>query len=765
MAEKQYKKKRCWGLRGWRLCKRSTALLLRLLLCAVMIVLLAFLSVWIFIVHAFNAQHVSERITAELQKRLGRPVAVSSMDLTFLNTIELKGFYVLDTVGNPGAALVSAESVTLRFKLMPLLDQQLIIEEVVLKSPRFNIVHLADGSNNLPVLKKADNAVYTNDVSGKKFTVSIEDWTVKNGVVSYQDLASGVTHAVYGFNLHLENLRFNEPSRFTLNMVLRNQWKSGKSDMEIEGAGHINFADFNWEKFALRDLRAKVFVFQTPVELTVDLDNLRTPYFNIRAKIPAFTEQQLSVFDLHVPSFSMPKSSLTAKGQLDKNYGLLKINQLAVSAADVNLEGKGQLDFTSGPFSADVNFSTNLFNLAGKQAYYKPVGKYKLQGKGSVQARVTRQSGRWNLAQLTLRAQEASGSFYGFETENVTGEFRAKNQWKDLYAYTEQGKVTVHKSVFENVNASATWNNHTLYGYIASAELNGVPVKLNTTIENLRSPQRKIRSNLHLKHFDPMAFIDTVQDFVTVIEPLTGAGKPKPTVMGDLAWLRNFRARLPDFMPNFAGSVSADTFSSQVLSGNQFNAEFDLTGMQAGMEKLSGKIEARLQGGVIHQMEKLAEEQQALNVTFQPFIIMHRMEQAGSFKVGKVLKDVEFTDLAASTTFENGRMQINNAYTVGPAISAAVDGWVDWVHENFDMIIWTMFSNTSRSGALAENLTDESGDPALAFRVSSSMLKPKVEMQRAKKTGATIRKAQEKGLQTDFKTAQDFIKGDFHAKK
>ena len=76
-----------------------------------------------------------------------------------------------------------------------------------------------------------------------------------------------------------------------------------------------------------------------------------------------------------------------------------------------------------------------------------------------------------------------------------------------------------------------------------------------------------------------------------------------------------------------------------------------------------------------------------------------------------------------------------------------------------------MFSNTSRSGALAENLTDESGNPALAFRISSSMLKPKLEMLRAKKTGETIRTAQEKGLTTDFKAGKDFYKGDYHAKK
>jgi uncharacterized protein YhdP len=218
-------------------------------------------------------------------------------------------------------------------------------------------------------------------------------------------------------------------------------------------------------------------------------------------------------------------------------------------------------------------------------------------------------------------------------------------------------------------------------------------------------------------------------------------------------------------MPNFAGTLTADTFSSQVLSGNRFDAEFDFTGLTGGMKKLSGPLEARLEGGVIHQMEKLAEEQQALNVTFQPFIIMHRMERAGSFKVGQVLKDVPFTDMAGSVKFENGKMQINNAYVVGPTLSAAVSGWTDWVHENFDIIIWTMFTNTSRSGALAENLTDESGNPALAFRVSSSMLKPKLEMLRAKKTGATIRAAEAKGLQTKFETGQEFIKGDYHAKK
>ena len=762
---KKIKKKHAWGLRSLRFCKRSVAFALRTALLLVMFLLLVFVGLWIFVAKTFNAQRISEVITEEIQKHLDRPVAISSMDLTFLNTVELKGFSILDTVGAPGTALVSADTVILRFKLLSLLEHKLIIDEVLFKSPRFNIVHLADGSNNIPKLKHVGNTVYTSAHTGEKLTVSVEDWTVKNGVISYQDLANATTHAVYGVNLHLEQLRFNELSRFTLDMVLRNQWKSGLSDMEIQGVGHVNFADFNWEKFALRDLRAKVFVFQNPVQLTIDLDNLMTPYFNVRAQIPAFTEKQLSVFNVEKKPFSVPKSSLTLKGMLDKNYRLLKFTQMTATAADVNLEGKGQINFAANPFSMDMQFSTNLFNLEDKPAYYAALGKYKLKGKASAQGHLLRQNGKYNLELLTLRAQDAKGSFYGFETENVTGEFRAKNNFSDLYAATTQGKVIVDESVFDKLTMSASWRNGNLYAYIAQGELNGVPIKVNTTISNLKSAHRKIRSNLYFQHFDPMKFIATVKDFVEVILPLTKHTASKPLVEGDLAWLRNFRERLPEFMPNFAGTLAADTFSSEVLSGNQFNCEFELTGLKSGMKQLSGKIQARLAGGIIHQMEKLAEEQQALNVTFQPFIIMHRMERAGSFKIGKVLKDVPFTDLSAGADFENGRMQIENAYTVGPSISAAVSGWVDWVNENFDMIIWTMFSNTSRSGALAENLTDESGNPALAFRTSSSMLKPRVEMQRAKKTGATIRAAQEKGLQTDFKTAQEFIKGDFHAKK
>ena len=75
---------------------------------------------------------------------------ISSLELKFINTVELKGFYVVDTVGEPGKAFVSADSVTLHLDLLPLLEKKLVIHEVTLNAPRFNFVRGEDGIYNVP---------------------------------------------------------------------------------------------------------------------------------------------------------------------------------------------------------------------------------------------------------------------------------------------------------------------------------------------------------------------------------------------------------------------------------------------------------------------------------------------------------------------------------------------------------------------------------------------------------------------------------------
>ncbi len=758
-------RKRLFIRKTKRATKAGLLTVWRLVLFAVMLLLLLGCVAWILFLRAFNAQHISEVITQQLQARLNRPVRISSLELKFINTLELKGFTVLDTVGEPGQAFVSADSVTLAFDLLPLLEHKLVVHEVTLNAPRFNLVRMQEGVYNVPQVHTVKQpSVYTSR-GGNKFTVSIEDWRVRDGVFRFKDLVSGASHSLYGVNARFDSLQLSELSHFTLEMVLRNQWKGRISELEIYMNGHVNFANFDWQKLALRDVKTQVSLFKKPVDITLDADNLASPSFKITLTAPAFEAADLSQFGDLPFAFAVPASTLTVQGQFTQDYNRLALSQVSVKAGDISLTASASADFAQEPVALQAQFSTELFNLAGKEKMYPALTRYHLGGQAALGGKVIRQNGRWELPLFTARAESVSGDIYGFMANRASGEFQAKSNFTDLYARTTGGQVTVDRSVFDNLKLSASWRKGTLYGNIASAELNGEPVKINVNIKNLKSPKRKVTANVYFKNFAPISFIDTVQDFVTVISRLSPPGHAAAKQTGDLAWLRNFKNGLPNFMPNFSGTLTADTFTSGVLTGNRFNAQFDLTALQSGGEHLSGPIRLRLENGVIHQMEKWAEEQEALNVTFQPFIMMHRMERAGSFSVGKVLRDVEVEELGVSVNFDKGRMQIQNAYTVGPTISAAISGWADWVKETLDLTVFTMFANTSKSGVLAENLTDESGNPALAFRLSSTMLKPKVEMLRAKKAGSTIRTAQQNGVGTDFETSTTFIQGEHHATK
>ncbi len=752
----------------WRCVKYTTGLLLRTLLFAVMALFLVAAGLWVLMLHLFNAQQISESMAYQLQKVFNRPVVIAALDLKFLNTVELKGFAVLDNEVQHGEPVLSAESVLIRYQLLPLLDHELIIDEVTLYRPRIDVLRGEDGLYNVPPVKMPANqqATYVDESTGEKLKIKIEDWTIRDGVMSYKDLRNGVSHAIYGLNMHFKQLRFDDWSAFRLETVLRNKWEDNISDLEIKGHGQINFANFHWGQFALRDFKTQVAVFRKPVRLAIDLENLRAPQFSVKAQAPSFDPQDLSVFAKDLPAFHVPQSTIQVQGKLDDTYTHLTLQNVTADTEVSTVHAQGEMDFSQTPFAADFQVKTETVNLALLRKNWPMLDPFELTGQGKLSAHLVRAKGQLDLPLLNIDAQNATGNFWGFGVKNLTGQFIAKQNFTDLYAKTTGGQVQVKDTLFDQLKMTGSYRKGDVYGYISSALLNKVPLKLRLSIDQIKRKNRQIDTSIYLQHFDPMQFIGVVQDFVEVILAIPKhPAKPTPLQTGELAWMRNFRDRLPTFMPNFSGTLYADTFGSTVLSGNRFNAEFAFTGMLPGAANLDGTLDMKLEDGVIHQMEKLAEEQQALNVTFTPFIMMHRMESSGSFKVGEVLKDVAFHEMAGSVDLKKGTMIINNAFTQGPVISAAVSGWTDWVRETFELVIWTMFTPSSRRGILAENLTDESGNPALSFKVSSSMLKPKVEMLRAKKTNAQITAAQKRGLRTNFAKSKAFIKGEFNAKK
>ena len=439
-ARRKQAKKRLIIRKTKRYTKASCLTVWRLVLFTLMLLLLLFCTAWIFFLRAFNAQHISEVITTQLQKQLNRPVKISSLEFKFVNTLELKGFYILDTEGDPGQALVSADSVTLRFALIPLLEQKLVIHEVSFNSPRFNLVRSENGFYNIPHIRmsRSEPSTYTS-ASGRKFEVSVEDWNVRNGIFNFKDQKSGASHSLYGFNAHFDNLHFNELSHFNLSMILRNQWQGNISELEINMDGQVNFADLNWSNFALHDVRTQISLFSEPVEIILNLSNLRKPSFSLDLSAPAFKAENLSQFGIQNMDFEVPASKFQVQGNLSDGYSKLEIPHLTATIGDINITGNGRADFASAPFTMHLNFDTDWFSLEGKERLLPLLADYHLSGKGRVAGTLTHQQGLFTWPSLTAQAKNVTGNFYGFQTRALNAEFQAKNNFDDLYGRTSGG--------------------------------------------------------------------------------------------------------------------------------------------------------------------------------------------------------------------------------------------------------------------------------------------------------------------------------------
>ncbi|MGB2579970.1 hypothetical protein AAIR98_001889 [Elusimicrobium simillimum] len=731
-----------------------------------LMVVLSALS-WFLFIKYFNAQQVSELLAVELQKVVGRPVAVGAVELQFFNFAKIDNVVVFDEEITSGAPILEAGEVLLQYDLLPLLKKHIHIESVVLKNPRFVITKSPEGNFNVPQIKVAAPTVsapaaQAQDFASRPITFKIDDWEIDNGTFVFRDMATNHTQSIYSVNMKFTDLDLNKRSRFETDFTVRNSFGNTMTEVLVKAGGHVNFANFNWQKFNLRNTDISLSFFKKPVTINMDMDNLKNPFISLTMNIPALNDEDLSLFLTKPMGINFPAAKVSANTSLKNGYQQFAVTKLSWAGADIKATASANLQFEKDkPVKGDFTVKTDYFNLADKHNIYGEIKQYNLTGQASVNMKADFAEGKFNIPNLEVQLKEAAGKAGklngGFNIGAVTGTAYAKDNFAVLGAKTTTGTLKIGKQTFTEVAGTCEYKKNTLNGFVTHAKINNVPMKLAVDIFNFKSDvRRRITTKLYMQEIDIMPFYEVIEDFVYAI------AKPSKTKFSakyegdDLGWLHMFKDGIPNFMRNFKGFITADYFKSTVLSGRDLLVEFDLTGLLPGLGKLDGKLDAQLENGTIYQLEKKAEQEKALGIVFQPFIVMHRMEKAGSFKINQALKDVNYKKILLSTDFKNGKMDILNVYSDGGTLGVAAKGNVDWAQEKMDATIWTIFRNTSRSGALAENLTDASGAPALSFRVHDRMSSPKVEMLRPRTSGAEIKSSIEKGIRTDFSDAKKF---------
>jgi hypothetical protein len=521
----------------------------------------------------------------------------------------------------------------------------------------------------------------------------------------------------------------------------------------------LNIANFDPANMEIKNADIELSGFRKPLQLKADIRNFSNPEISLSAALPAFGYEDISLFLSKQLNFQAPAFNVKAKINLGENFRKITVPSLTLSNKDMRADISAKADFTQTPAIIDATFKTNEFDIK-KADYFNLLSAYALRGRLAVAGNIIYSNGSAVMPKITAELNGVSALISNFTIEDVKAKYEAQDNFSDMKADVADGIFKVGRQIVTNVKGNAEYEHkkQNFYALLNNSKFNGQNIKMSVAISKVRSARNRIvKTMLYVERFNPEEVFDTVEDFVAALsQSQPGAKKTRDT--SDLAWLRNSRAALPEFMPNVNGYIFADKFESPIIAGGNFSAQLNLKGLLPEMKNLSGTIDVKLENGAILKLQEAADRWKALGVTFQPFVIMNNMERAGSFKMGQVLKDTPFEIMAASADLNNGKMNINNFYLDGRVIAAAVGGRVDWVGEDMDIDIFTMFKNTSKRGALSENLTDESGEPALAFKASGSMNRPSIQIKSPKKTSSEIRSARAKGLRADFKVLQKFVK-------
>lgn len=733
--------------------------LIRSLFLVSLVILIIACIGWFLLVRYFNAHNLGQIIVNSLQANFARPVVISEIKLASLNSVEIKGLKIINEQMEDYNEFISVDDLIIHYDLTPLFHNKVQINEVILNNPIIHIIKDEQGIYNTKDLavtsqeSQQGQKFNVQSLSGQNWEVIIEDWTIKNGTFAYKDLQTKTAHSLSGFNAHFLNLKFNDLTDFSSDFIVRNRIDEKIVETQIAINGKINLANFNTEEMSFSETQGIIQFFKKPLSFTLDLKNFTNPEIEATFSVPAFSYEDVSLFYKKPFKEKYPAFDANLKASLEDNFTKLTVNNLQVKSKNLTVQGQGDFDFTSQ--SGKATYKTKEFDIT-KQTFLTFLKPYKLSGRLLVQGKLLYNKGKLSAPIVKADLNKVNAFISNFTIEEAKGTFEARDNFDYMTASVQDGIFKVGRQVISEIKGTTTleYSKQNFYAQVYDTMLNDKKMKMSVAISNVASPEkRRIKTLIYTSAFEPLEIFDLTEDFVIA---LSNGESNSTKEEGSLAWLHNFKNNLPKFMPNFSGSLYAEELKTPIIYGKDFYAEFALENLLPGMDHLNGKIEASLKDGIIYKLQEAAERQQALGIAFQPFVIMNNMERAGSFKMSKVLKDTPVEIINASTTFTNGKMDINNFYLDGKVIAATIDGWVDWFKEKFDLDIYTMFKNTSKRGVLSENLTDESGDPALAFRTYKTMKDPAVQMKSPKKTGKKIKEAHAKGLETDFKQIEEF---------
>jgi uncharacterized protein involved in outer membrane biogenesis len=183
------------------------------------------------------------QILSALEKSLKRPVsyATASFSHQLIPSIVVNGITIKEKTGD--ANLLTADRLTFRLGLLPLLHKEVRLEGIVLERPVLTLSRDQAGVFSISDLFSGPPSAYD---------LQINDIQIRNGLIRFTDRMSDcdvLAISLEELDLQIHGLTRGDSSTFTLRTTVIDQW--GRSELNLSGSAGIPARDLSFREAKL----------------------------------------------------------------------------------------------------------------------------------------------------------------------------------------------------------------------------------------------------------------------------------------------------------------------------------------------------------------------------------------------------------------------------------------------------------------------------------------------------------------------------------
>ncbi|MFA6435246.1 MAG: AsmA-like C-terminal region-containing protein [Elusimicrobiales bacterium] len=720
-------------------------ILLRIIFLPLIFAFLLLLTGTIIVRTMFTPRDLEAIVTDQLQGFFKRPVQIGSARLSFTGEIKIKGLKVIEP-GPNAVNFVTADYIFATYRLAPLLHHNIVVDSVILVSPKIELIKESSGSWNFSDILEA----YKIPSVKKNRLDKIDAAEIRDGVINLRYPGEKTAYSFENVNLTLKDFRPDADTPFDLSVFFKRKALGTDLEGRVYAEGVVNFSNFDLDKAEAKDLSLTFSFLNKSFKAQGSVRNFRRPDIGLTARAEKLLSSDLAPLFKSPYDFSLPPTQWGLKARMTEDKTL----NFSVKADPLGLKADGFFKFSKSPAACAFTVFTPPFNLAELKKTSPDLPLNEISGMAQVRVSVNNRSGKFAMSKVVLTSNKAGFAYKNLRFGDLNLSALFSESFKNNFLNIQDGRMAMAGFRLTGLKI-ATRLSHDEFAGNYSALWGGAPMKGRIVIASPLTDKKTAEFTGYSKRLD----LKEGRDFLLELKKVKVPDKNRRSYESKLAWVKTVKNSIPSGFAAFRLLYKADFLKHEYFYARGFYLSADLRNIAGQIEKLRGDVSIKSGSGTFYNVQKTSERDRLYYILSLPVLTMYRLNRMGALKFGYKLTDVNFSSIGGDYRLDSGKINIRNFYMAGREFSIYTTGALDLANENIKLKVYTISDKYYSMGSLPETMTDASGKPALAFTIEGKMNKPTITMMNPKEAGSVIAEAIKKGVAIDLARINKFAAG------